>query len=56
MTKEIYELLHEILTERINENNNNNDISARIAYESALTMLEYANANDYNSLAQFSHH
>ena len=54
MTEEMYKLLHSILSDRVIENHLK-DQSAWIAYESALTMLEYAHDGNYECLVQFKH-
>lgn len=53
MTNEMYNMLHRILSDRVIESYST-DRSAWIAYESALTMLEYAQKGDYVCLAQYA--
>lgn len=53
MTNEMYNMLHRILSDRVIKNYST-DRSAWIAYESALTMLEYAQKGDYECLAQYA--
>ena len=66
MTKESYELLHNILTARINDawkqvDNSTSDYATcyhegrASAYTSARDMLEYAFRNDFGNLDQFNY-
>lgn len=52
MTEEMYELLRSILNDRV-AYWYGKDHSAWSAYESALTMIEYAHEGNYECLSQF---
>lgn len=55
MTEEMYKLLHSILTDRvIYWDTKNQDMWS--AYESALTMLEYAHEGNVECLKQFDYY
>lgn len=54
MNEEMYKLLHKILSDRVIENYGT-DRSAWIAYESALSMLEYAHDGNLECLRQFDY-
>lgn len=54
MNEEMYKLLHRILSDRVIANHGK-DQSAWIAYESALTMLEYAHDGNYECLVQYDY-
>lgn len=54
MTEEMYQLLHKILTNRADAHDGRNT-DMWIAYESALTMIEYAHDGNYECLSQYDY-
>lgn len=54
MNEEMYKLLHRILSDRVCAAYGKNQ-DVWVAYESALTMLEYAHDGNYECLCQYDY-